>query len=308
MSDNLRGWRCFVAGAEQGSFSRAAEHLDVRQPNLSRDIANLERLLGIPLFDRTSRGVSLTAPGAALLKPARDLLARLDAIQRLAVGLADGSAGLVRLGASSQTLVSFVAPLLGEFGRSHPDIDVQLGEGPSDRILAAVLAGEFDFGIVSTSLGHPPLKFVPLYAADIQVFVPRGDRLAAGRRIDVRSLADKPLLVPTRATLTRRLLDAACAENGIGFEVHLESESAEALAALVAEGYGTAVLPSTVRVRSKRIQRFDLHSRGRKVSTTMTLVWNEDCFHSRAALLLAEAIRKRASRGPPDPGDRGGFG
>lgn len=300
MEEELREWRSFLAIADHGGFSRAAAALGINQPNLSRHIAALERRLGFQLFDRIARGVSLTAPGAELIGPARDLLARLDGLHAQARKISGGESGILRLGASSQTLVSFVAPLVGGFCRQHPSVDVRLGEGPADEIVAAVESGRLEFGIVGASVSTP-LNSIPLYAADIQLFVPARDAAVYRARADVRALDRMPLLVPSRASLTRRLLDAACLECGVAPELRLESESAEALVALVEEGYGTAVLPSTVVLRTRRIRRVALYAKGRKLSTTMNLVWNADLYHSRAAVLLFEEI-KRFAREKTSPG------
>jgi DNA-binding transcriptional LysR family regulator len=294
MDDELREWRSFLAIADHGGFSRAAAALGINQPNLSRHIASLERRLGFQLFDRAARGVTLTAPGAELAGPARDLLGRLDILRLHAKKISGGESGILRLGASSQTLVSFVAPLLGAFSRRHPGIDVRLGEGAADEILAAVESGRLEFGIVGSSVSTPPLNSVPLYTAEIQLLVPGGEAASYQRRVDVRALDRKPILVPSRASLTRRILDAACLQCGVNPEIRLESESVEALVALVDEGYGVAVLPSTAMARSRRIKRLPLHAKGKKLCATMSLIWNAELYHSRAAVLLFEEIKRFA--------------
>lgn len=289
----MGGWQAFVAVAEHGGFSRAAAALGVSQPNLSRRIAALERRLGFQVFDRATRGAALTGPGADLVAPARDLLARLELLHLHARKASGGESGILRLGASSQTLVSFVAPMLGAFRRRHPGVDVRLGEGSADEIVAAVEAGRLEFGIVGGRIGAP-LSAVPLYRAELRLLVPAGDPRGALRRVDVRALDRQPILLLSRGSLSRRIFDAACRDSDVRPEIRLESENAEALVALVEQGYGVAALPSTVTVRSRRIRRVPVCAKGKKLSTSMNLVWNPDLYHPRAAVLLFEEIKRFA--------------
>jgi DNA-binding transcriptional LysR family regulator len=291
--ETVREWRSFVAVAEHGGFSRAAAALGISQPNLSRHIAALERRLGFQLFDRATRGAALTGPGADLLAPARDLLTRLDLLYLHARKISGGESGILRLGASSQTLVSFVAPMLGSFRRRHPGVDVRLGEGAADQIVAAVETGHLEFGIVGGKIGAP-LSSIPLYAAQMQLLVPADDPRGALRRADVRALDRQPVLLLSRGSLSRRMFEAACRDADVRPDIRLESESAEALVALVEQGYGAAVLPSTVAVRTRRLRRVPLHSKGTKLLATMNLVWNPDLYHPRAAVLLFEEIKRFA--------------
>jgi LysR family transcriptional regulator, cyn operon transcriptional activator len=291
--ETVREWRSFVAVAEHGGFSRAAAALGISQPNLSRHIAALERRLGFQLFDRATRGAALTGPGADLLAPARDLLTRLETLHLHARKVSGGETGILRLGASSQTLVSFVAPMLGAFRRKHPGVDVRLGEGAADEIIAAVEAGRLEFGIVGGSIAAP-LSAIPLYTAEMQLLVPAEDPRGALRRTDVRALDRQALLLLSRGSLSRRMFEAACHDAGVRPDIRLESESAQALVALVEQGYGAAVLPSTVHARSRRIRRVPVYAKGRKLLATMNLIWNPDFYHSRAAVLLFEEIKRFA--------------
>jgi LysR family cyn operon transcriptional activator len=296
-AETVREWRSFVAVAEHGGFSRAAAALGISQPNLSRHIAAPERRLGFQLFDRAARGAVLAGPGADLIAPARDLLTRLDLLHLHARKVSGGESGILRLGASSQTLVSFVAPMLGAFRRRYPGVDVRLGEGAADEILAAVEAGRLEFGIVGGRIGAP-LSAIPLCTAEMQLLVPADDPRGASRRVDVGTLDRQAVLLLSRGSLSRRMFDAACRDAGVRPDIRLESESAEALVALVEQGYGTAVLPSTVNARSRCIRRVPIYAKGKKLSTSMNLIWNPHLYHPRAAVLLFEEIKRFARNEP----------
>ena len=108
----LRHLRYFVAVAEQGSVSKAARHVHVSQPALSRQIRDLEADLGVPLFDRVARRVELTAEGEDLLRHGRDVLAQAESVRERARALRGGVAGLLRVGTTPQATQSIFAAFL----------------------------------------------------------------------------------------------------------------------------------------------------------------------------------------------------
>ena len=123
----LHALRCFVAVAERLSFSRAAEELQTSQPALSRQIQALEQTLQVRLFDRVGRRVELTPAGAELSARARLLLQDAESFRSRAEDLSGGPTGLLRVGATPQTLESLVAPLLSRFPALWPGVDFRRG-------------------------------------------------------------------------------------------------------------------------------------------------------------------------------------
>jgi DNA-binding transcriptional LysR family regulator len=143
----LRHLRYFLGVAEARSFSRAAARLNVTQPALSRQIRDLERELGIRLFDRTGRQVRLTPQGEDLLSRSRNALAEVEAIRDRARSLEEGRAGILRLGATPQVLQSIVAGFLTRYRRSHPAVEVQLVEAGGVRLVSLVESGELHLAL-----------------------------------------------------------------------------------------------------------------------------------------------------------------
>lgn len=124
--------RAFVAVVEQGSLTAAAERLGSSQPTLSRQIAALEALAGLPLFERTARRVKPTAAGLALAEPARRMLAAAQAMAQAASGQSRGLAGTVRITASEVVSAQVLPPILAALARAQPEIEVELVA--SDRV------------------------------------------------------------------------------------------------------------------------------------------------------------------------------
>ncbi|MGY4277132.1 DNA-binding transcriptional LysR family regulator [Streptomyces sp. M18.1] len=124
--DLVRHLECFVAVAEESHFGRAAARLGMAQPPLSQRIARLEKELGVRLFERSSRRVTITEAGTLLLAEARELLARSDALLATARRIRDGETGLLRAALSPEFSGRTVAALLSDFRQRHSGLELEL--------------------------------------------------------------------------------------------------------------------------------------------------------------------------------------
>src|SRR5215470_5518011 len=147
----LRHFRSFVAVADGGTVSRAAQRLHMSQPALSRQIADLERELGVQLFDRVARRLTLTRHGEELLARGRRLLSEMDAIQERAQSLAGGAAGVLRIGATAQVIETSLSHVLPRYRRLYPNVDLQVVEDGAKDLIARVRDGEAHIVIASLS-------------------------------------------------------------------------------------------------------------------------------------------------------------
>ncbi|MGY4430347.1 DNA-binding transcriptional LysR family regulator [Bradyrhizobium sp. F1.13.1] len=145
----LHQLRCFVAAAEQLHFGRAAQHLQMLPSALGRQIKLLEQDLDTRLFARTTRAVSLTEDGAMLLRDARAILARVEAVEsNLRNRSRAGAARKLRVGAIDSAAAGLLPALLRDFRAKHPDIAVQLLEDKTVRLLPKILTGALDLAFV----------------------------------------------------------------------------------------------------------------------------------------------------------------
>src|SRR5215510_11924092 len=149
----LRHFRSFVAVADGGTVSRAAQRLHMSQPALSRQIADLERELSVRLFDRVGRRLTLTRHGEELLVRGRRLLSDMDAIRERAQSLAGGAAGVLRIGATAQVIESALSQVLPRYRRLYPNVDVQVMADGHRLARARSLS--------VTDLGNEPILTLP---------------------------------------------------------------------------------------------------------------------------------------------------
>lgn len=213
----LHQLRCFVAAAEQLHFGRAAQHLQMLPSALGRQIRLLEQDLGTRLFARTTRAVSLTEDGVTLLRDARAILARVEAVEtNLRNRARAGAARKLRVGAIDSAAAGLLPALLRDFRAKHPDIAVQLLEEKTVRLLPKILTGALDLAFV-----RPPaqrdkrLEFRDLLQETAIVAFPQRHALAKRKSITPAEIAEEAMLVPDRRSrphshdLTIRLFEQA---------------------------------------------------------------------------------------------------
>ncbi len=268
----LRHLRSLVAVAELGSFSRAAERLHLSQPALSRQIHNLENELGVSLFDRTGRRVQLTSEGQDLLGRSRGLVNDAESLVERAETLKGGQTGILRIGATSMTLESFLAGFLPRYRRRLPHVAVSLVEDGGAALLDRVERGELHLAL--TFPRHPGLRSQVLFPVRLLAVVARSQRWARKKTVDLSDLEGERLLVLRPEFLSRQLLDATFQVAHIRPPVLLESAVAHTLIALAQAGYGTAIVPSNLRFDRTRVTAVPILYNDGSVGTWLAVNWH----------------------------------
>jgi len=230
---NVRIARYFVAIAEHGSMRDAAEALNVAQPALSRTISNLEQDHGLPLLERHSRGVNLTAAGEIFLRYARDELVQHEQLRSDIEGLKGLQHGFVRITAIESFARSLLPRLIGAFWRIHPEIEFDVNTDVSDHLLAAVLEGETDIGLTYNSLTPPGIEVRMRAREPMVALVAANHPLANQPSITMRDAAPYPAALTVRGSRSRYLVDEACRTERVSLRMVLETNYVELLTQLV---------------------------------------------------------------------------
>jgi LysR family transcriptional activator of glutamate synthase operon len=250
----LRQLIYFEAVARCGGFTRAATQLHVAQSAVSAQIRQLETELGVPLFQRTTRRVALTAAGTLLLDRARRALAELDSARSDLAELSEVLRGRVAIGATS-VLGPFDLPAaLAAFHGRYPGVALTLRSGLIATLLTKLDAGEVDLvlGPVHDDL---PARFSAHHLApeETVLVLPPGERLPADSRPDrVTSLAevrDRPFVCLAAESGLRAILEAAAAAAGFAPRVQFETPSPASIRELVSAGLGVALLARSAAER-----------------------------------------------------------
>ncbi|MEV5709158.1 LysR substrate-binding domain-containing protein [Actinoallomurus sp. NPDC052274] len=212
----LRHLRYFVVLAEELHFGRAAERLHMAQPPLSQRIRDLERELGVTLFDRTRQRVRLTEAGALLLEHARPILEGSEAAREAMRRIRPGAAGVLRAGVPPDTVPLALRTLVTTFAERVPDVLLELHELTTEAQLAKLREGELDVGLVRHPCDTVGLTSGPVVHRRLGVILPERHHAADHEVVRLRVLSGSPLVIFPRE-MAPRLYDhmlATCRDNG----------------------------------------------------------------------------------------------
>lgn len=247
---SLRELECFVAVAEELSFTRAARRLRLSQPPLSRHIQSLESRLGAKLFLRSPRAVALTAAGRAFLADTKGTLAQLQRAGDAAKRAARGETSRLALGFVSAVLNPKLISIFQRYRSKHPTVQLTLQDSPPAEQLRAIAEGRLDGGFVGSTPGNPSsgLVFIPWSTEPLMLFLPPGHPLANSRKVKLADLAGESFVtVATEsAPCFAKQIQRMCDEAGFRPKVVQEAARGQAIAVMVAAGAGVSILPASL--------------------------------------------------------------
>jgi DNA-binding transcriptional LysR family regulator len=269
----LRHLKTFVAVATTLNITRASERIHLAQSSVTEQIQALEADLGTSLFDRSRRGLKLTAAGQRLLEYTSDLLELADEA-RAAVADAGGTvAGRLTVGGLETLCATRLPALLGEFHRRHPNVELNLKSDDSGRLRAGVTSGALDVSFHFGTVAAPELRSEQVAEEELVIIAPANHRLAGYAAITPDDLADEAFLVTQPGCVYRRMFDETFAAMLPG-RPRLVGEFASmgAIRSLVATGLGCAVVPRLVAT-SADAEIVALPWIGNRPMTPVTMVW-----------------------------------
>ena len=298
MTPSLADLRAFVMVAELRSFAAAAKALHLSQPALSRRISHLEELLGVRLFDRTTRSVEVTALGHRFREQVGGLVDDLD---RSVVSLRDAAeleAGDVTVGCVFSAVHHFLPPLVRAFRERHPRVLVRILEAGADDVLASVKHGEADFAIDYIGMQDPDIEFTPLLKEPYVLACPAGHPLAKRRSVKWAELANYPHARVSHASRNRLLIDQALAELPPLPRPIVEVRHVSTLLGMVELGMGVAVLPE-LALPVARSSVIGVRLVEPAVGRTLAIIRRSGRSLSPAAAAFAALLGERGAAGKP---------
>lgn len=254
MSIEIRHLRAFVAVAEELNFRRAAERLHLAQPALSRTIRDMESLMGVTLFERSTRSVRPTPAGASFLAEAREMLEQLEAAIRNAQRFEHGELGTINVGFNDFAINDALPPIIMRFRSRYPDISVNLRSMSSPEMADAIRKRRLDIGFLTGAHLVGDLSHLVLREERLVCVLPKGHRLAAQNQIAIASLASESF-VTGAASSWRIFLDvvnAYCMQAGFLPHVAQEAAHSDGIVNLVAAGVGVAFYIEADWVKARR--------------------------------------------------------
>jgi len=284
----FRQLRVFAEVAKRLSFVRAAEALHLTPPAVTMQVKELEASVGLPLFDRRGRSVSLTTTGEYFLVYAKRLLATVKDAEDAMARLRKVEGGLLNVGLVS-TAKYFVPRLLSQFCAEHPGVEVRLQvTGNREQLLVLLHEGEIDLAV----MGRPPKEMQTRsepFAAHPLVFVaPPGHPLLGHESLPVGALADQALIVRERGSGTRKAMEDFFEAHAFAPRIAMEMSSNETIKQAVMAGLGLSFLSLHtlgLELKSGLIARLEIEG------TPIVKTWHLVHLLSKVLSPAAEAFR-----------------
>lgn len=285
---DINDLQTFLAVAESGSFSRAAERAFITQPAISKRIAALEAELGARLFDRVGRRIQLAPAGIALLPQARTILDGVGEAKRRIAALSRDIAGPLRLGTSYHIGLHRLPPALRQFYTAHPNVQLDLRFMDSEAACHAVEQGDLDLAVVTLPRGsNARLRREKVWEDPLEIVVAAAHPLAAARHLRLQALAEYPIILPVPGATTREIVLAALAPVRRNLRIGLETNYLELIKMLVSIGLGWSALPHTLIDGDLKVVQIE----GISIVRELGVVTHAARTLSNAASAIIEAIR-----------------
>ncbi|HEX7933500.1 MAG TPA: LysR family transcriptional regulator [Paraburkholderia sp.] len=233
----------FALVVRSGSISKGAELAHLAIGAASKRIADLESSIGTALFERHSRGITLTAAGEALKHHAQRILNDVDLMTADLSDYAAGVVGTVRLWANTSAITQFLPADFAAFTSANPAIRIQLEEQNSEQIALAVVDGHADFGIMADQMPTLGLQTTPYRRDRLVLVVPAGHPLARRKSVTFDDALEFDFVSLTHNTSLAKRLHLATGLSSGRLKLRIQVRSFDAMCLMVAAGLGIAVLP-----------------------------------------------------------------
>lgn len=263
--------RYFLEVVRSGSVSEAATRLNVSPSAVSRQVAALEDLLGVPLFDRRPRGMAPSPAGELLAAHARRGALEADRVVSDIQALQGVHTGLIRLSSSAGFAIEFLPRVMAQFRERYPGMQFRLSVASPAAVTVAVLNGDADVGLTYSRSAERDITVQHREASPVIAIMRPDHPLARFSSVTLAQMHAHPIALPERDNTVRQLFDIGCSQRGLVFEPALVCNHFETLTHFVLHGGGLSI-SGEVTVRD-RVARGELHAaqiRERGMSARLT--------------------------------------
>ncbi len=289
----------FAAVAQAGSIGRAAERLNTVQSNVTQRVRAFEERLGVTLFHRSKRGVTLTTVGTRLL-PYATRVAELLEEARLVTQDEAVPSGEICIGAMETAAAFRLPPLLSIYATLYPDVDVAVDTGPTEHLIERVLRRELDGAMVSGPVVHASLEATTLFEEELVLVTPPKVLSVEDLRLDGRRAGK---MIAFRAGCSyRQRTEAFLAREGLLGLPRMEMGTLDGMIGCVAAGVGFAVLPRVVVTEASEAGRVRVHALPVDIAVSATVfVQRRDTFVTAALRCFLDCATGRMAQAAPEP-------
>lgn len=243
---DIQQLRYFVCVAEHLNFTRAAKELFISQPALSKQIFNLEKYFGVPLFLRDKRFMRLTEVGEVLLHEAQEILAKIDESKNKVFEVVSGCTGKLKIGYIGSVEEKILPPIAKNFSQNYPGLKISISRKCSSFMKSSLIRGDIDIGFlfVDAIEGNCELGWDTIFSGRVKAVLPSGHLLAKKRKISISVLADESFVFPCREAFSNayNLSLKMCTASGFKPKIIGYEATPEELLLMVESGLGITLL------------------------------------------------------------------
>ena len=288
---DISNYASFIAVAEHGTFSKAAETLYITQPAVSKRIALLEEQLGSQLFDRIGKKIKLNAAGIALLPIAERILQDVKESQRVIDNLSGRVSGHLSLVTSHHIGLRRLPDVLKQYAEDYPQVRLDLAFMDSENACQRIEKGDYELGVVTLPLSSSKrLKITPLWNDPLTIAVALDHplvKIANGKAITLNLLAKHCAILPAVGTYTRTVIEEPIVKKHGALDVILETNYLETIRMMVSIGLGWSALPRAMLDESL----IELKVKGLKIERTLGIVQHASRSISNAGQAFIDSLK-----------------
>lgn len=245
----------FQTLARMQHVTKAAKSLSITQPALSRSIARLENHLGVPLFDRQGRSISLNQYGHIFLRRVQAMMKEYTEGKEEIQALLKPDQGVVSLGFLHTLGTTLVPDLIGSFQQEYPNISFQLKQNHSYWLLERLKSGDLDLCLLASIKPENPIQWIKLWSEELFVFVPNDHPLASRESITLNEIAGERFILLKKGYALRMTVDELFEKANIQPNIMFEGEEAATAAGFVAAGLGISIIPDLKGLDQSKITK-----------------------------------------------------
>jgi DNA-binding transcriptional LysR family regulator len=301
LSIDTAEFKIFIAVADSGNFSRAAEQLGISQPSVSLRIKKLEAQVGFRLFHRSTRSVVLTIEGERFREGLIGFVGHLNELLDELRGGKQQRASTIHLAATPLLSAVTIPGLIGKFKQIYPWYSIVLQDSTHQEALMALESGQADVAVMGLEGEHPTLKFEELLADECVAVVPVNHELAHEPFVDIDDLARHPLLTLSLHWSGWGALLREFERRHLNVRPAFEANTVFTLLGMVEAGLGITIVPSIVSARLDARTLVAVKLRGITISRTIGIVRLRDKMGSAAVRTFCAFLRKELTAKAPTP-------
>lgn len=244
MPFDIRQLRYAITAADHGSFYRAARALDIEQSTFSRNIIKLERAIGMPIFQRSRAGVTMTLAGSTFLRSAKPMVATADKMVAMMRAAGQGRAGGLRLGHNSSVSAGNLRATLMSWREAYPDVEVECVEADRSVLLAGLDTGEIDMAIFMGVVGHDGFRCETLWSERMLVALPASHPVAERDVVHWTDLRDEQFHLPAAdpGPEMRDMLLGRLSVSGAKADIRMHQSSRETILSILGGSAGVSIV------------------------------------------------------------------